>query len=250
MRAVASVLNVVRVLLGFGIVGVTAPFAVTVLFLLLPSRSARVHACSIWSNFIGKTLVALSAVKVEIVGRELIEQARPALYVANHASLLDVLIAMWLVPYGTSAVAKKEVIWFPFVGQVYLLSGSLRVDRANRTSAIAAMDRQARFVERSGVSVVIWPEGTRSRDGRLLPFKKGFAHLALQTRLPIVPIVISGAHRAWQKGGFRIAEGTHVRVEVTPPIPTTGWARERLDDHIAEVERVFLERLPPDQLPR
>jgi len=246
---VALVLNVLRVVAGLlGVAALCAP-AIPLLLFLLPSRRARVIVISAWAKSVGWLCVKLSGVSVEITGRERLAAARPAIFVINHTSLLDVLLAMWLTPFGTTAVAKKEILWVPLVGLVYALSGSLRIDRRDRPRAVAAMAAQARFLRDHGLSLAIWPEGTRSRTGRLLPLKKGFAHLALQTRLPIVPVVVSGAHRAWRVGGFRIREGARVRVEITAPIPTEDWSQERLEEHVEAVARVFRRRLPPDQQP-
>ncbi len=248
-RGVARALNVLRVGAGLLGVGVLSVPALAVLLVLLPSRLARVYAVSVWAKTVGWLCVRLSGVRVEIVGRERLRAAKPAIFAGNHASLLDVLLLMWLLPCGTTAVAKKEILWVPLVGLVYTLSGSLRIDRGDRPRAVAALAAQARFLRRGGLSVAIWPEGTRSRTGRLLPLKKGFAHLALQTRLPVVPVVVSGAHRAWRVGGLRIQEGARVRVEIGAPIPTDGWSRERLNEHVEEVARVFRALLPPDQQP-
>jgi 1-acyl-sn-glycerol-3-phosphate acyltransferase len=241
--------SAVRILLGFLCVAVASVLAVVLLVVLLPARSLRVAVSSCWAKAVGWGGLGMSGLKVEIVGRERMLVASPAIYVFNHTSILDVLIAMWICPLRTTAVAKKEVAFIPFVGLVYLLSGSLLVDRSDRDRAVAGLERQARFVRRARLPVVIWPEGTRSRTGRLLPFKKGFVHLALQTGLPVVPIVVSGAHLAWNAGSFRIADGACVRVEILPPVATDGWSRATIADHVADLERMFREHLPPDQLP-
>jgi lysophosphatidate acyltransferase len=241
--------SAIRILLGLLLVAVVSALAVAILVLLLPARSLRVAVSSCWAKAVGWGCLGLSGLTVQIAGRERVIAASPAIYVFNHTSILDVLVAMWICPLGTTAVAKKEVAFIPFVGLVYLLSGSLLVDRSDRDRAVAALERQARFVRRARLPVVIWPEGTRSRTGRLLPFKKGFVHLALQTGRPVVPIVVSGAHLAWNAGSFRIADGACVRVEILAPVATDGWSRATMADHVAEIERMFREHLPPDQLP-
>ena len=104
------------------------------------------------------------------------------------------------------------------------------------------------IVRRGGLSILISPEGTRSRTGRMLPFKKGFVHLARQTGLPVVPIVISGAHKSWVKNTLTI-RGVPVTAEVLPPISTEGWAERENDDVLREVEGVFSAHLPADQRP-
>nr|GMC76458.1 1-acyl-sn-glycerol-3-phosphate acyltransferase-like [Ipomoea batatas] len=125
-----------------------------------------------------------------------------AIYVCNHASPIDIFLIMWLTPTGTVGIAKKEIIFYPLFGQLYVLANHLRINRSNPTAAIESMKKAARAVVDNNLSLIIFPEGTRSQNGRLLPFKKGFVHLALETRLPIVPIIFTGTHLAWRKGSF------------------------------------------------
>jgi 1-acyl-sn-glycerol-3-phosphate acyltransferase len=247
--AVAVALNIFRVLLGFLYVGLTFWFNLAVLLLLLPSRRLRVKVTSYWAKSLAFVCIWLSGIKIEFKDRQRLKQLPPAIYVSNHVSMLDVLLAMWILPFGTTAVAKKQVMWMPLFGLLYALSGSLMLDRSKRTAAIGGLQKQAKFLVKNGFSVAIWPEGTRSRSGRLLPLQKGFALVALWTRFPIVPVVVSGAHTAWRVGGFRIQDGAQVGVEICEPIDTTNWSRRRLDEHLEEVHRVFRERLPPDQRP-
>ena len=91
-------------------------------------------------------------------------------------------------------------------------------------------------------------EGTRSRDGRMLPFKKGIWHLAVQTGLPVVPVVVSGAHRAWTKGSMAL-QPTDVEVRVLPAIDTSGWGARDRDEVVAELQDLFVQALPADQRP-
>lgn len=94
------------------------------------------------------------------------------IFICNHASPLDIFLVMWLAPTGTVGIAKKEIIWYPLFGQLYVLANHLRIDRSNPAAAIESMKEVARQVVRNNLSLILFPEGTRSRDGRLLPFKK------------------------------------------------------------------------------
>ena len=145
-------------------------------------------------------------------------------------------------------MAKKEIARIPGFGQAYWLSGHLLIDRGNRESAIARMAKTAEFVQENGLSLWMWPEGTRSPDGRLARFKKGFAHLAITTGLPIRPIVVHDAHKCWPARTMKLFPGP-LRIEVLEDIATSGWTREGLDDHIEEVHRAFVAALEPHQLP-
>ncbi|HEY5960605.1 MAG TPA: lysophospholipid acyltransferase family protein [Polyangiaceae bacterium] len=245
----STVLLVIRVALGFLYLGITFWFNLLALLILLPSRRARVRVTSLWAKSLAFVCVWLSGIEIQFSHRERLKRMPPAIYVSNHVSMLDVFLAMWILPIGTTAVAKKQIKWVPLFGVLYAMSGSLMLDRKKRTASIAELQAQSKFLVKNGFSVAIWPEGTRSRDGRLLPFQKGFAHMALWTRLPIVPVVVSGAHKAWQIGGFRIQSDAKVHVEICEPISTENWSRKRIDSHIEEVHRAFRERLPPDQQP-
>ncbi|MBI1944232.1 MAG: 1-acyl-sn-glycerol-3-phosphate acyltransferase [Deltaproteobacteria bacterium] len=218
------------------------------LFVLLPSRAARIKVGNVYGSFIGKGCAWLTGSRYTIEGREHANPARPAIYVANHASMVDIFLGAWLSPTGTCGVAKKEIIFYPFFGQFFVLAGHLRIDRGNHERAVASLRSLAELVKRYALSIFIWPEGHRSRDGRLRPFKKGAFHVALETGLPIVPMVIAGSHRAWEARSLRLARAD-VEVTFLPPIDTSAWRRETLDQHIAEVERVMAAALPLDQRP-
>ena len=190
----------------------------------------------------------ISGCEVRVHGKEHIHSSRPAIYAGNHTSIFDAFTSIWLSPTGTVGVAKKQIIWYPFYGLAWILAGHLRIDRGRTAKAKAGMRRMGEFVRDSGLHIFMWPEGTRAADGRLLPFKKGVGHLALQTGLPIVPMVTVGAHRAWIKGSLLLRK---VPIDVTflPPVDTSDWTAENLDQHIAELKQRFIDALPEDQQP-
>ena len=98
------------------------------------------------------------------------------------------------------------------------------------------------FVKEKGLSIWIWPEGTRSLDGKLIPFKKGFVHLALATGLPVVPVIVHGAHKVWPAKTMQFYPG-EVKVEVLDPIKTDDWNRETVDKHVEEVRSFMAKAL-------
>ncbi|KAK9938499.1 hypothetical protein M0R45_015232 [Rubus argutus] len=105
-----------------------------------------------------------------------------------------------------------------------------------------------REVVRKKLSLIIFPEGTRSADGRLLPFKKGFVHPALQTGLPIVPIVLIGTHRAWRKGSLCVRP-TPLTVKYLSPIRTDDWRADKIDEYIKMIHDLYVQHLPESQRP-
>lgn len=230
-------------------VGLCTAVFLVVLVACLFSRPTRIRVGNIYGSFVGRGCAWLSGSRFVIRGEQYAIASRPTLYMCNHASILDVFLGIWMSRTGTCGVAKKEIVYYPFFGQFYWLSGHLLIDRQNNARGVAALTGLVEFVRRNGLSIYIWPEGTRSMDGRLLPFKRGPFHLALATKLPLVPIVLRGTHRAWPNRTLRLYRTT-VEVEFLPPIDTTTWTRETLDEHIAALQAVYARALPEDQRPR
>lgn len=243
-------MSLLRLAVGLVYMAVAVTIFMLVCVLVAPWRGLRIRACNIFGHITGRFCLWLAAAELKNPGecKARAEQFYPAIYVSNHTSALDIFVGIWLGPLGVVGVAKKEVVYYPFFGQLYAISGHLLIDRNNRANAVEALSSLSGLIAKHRLSVYMWPEGTRSKDGRLRPFKKGFAHLALATRLPIVPVVVSGAYKAWRKGSL-ILEPTSLGIAVLDPIPTTDWTLETLDANIADVHRRFVEALPDDQKP-
>jgi lysophosphatidate acyltransferase len=237
-----------RLSLGFAWVGLCTAVFLVALVLFLPSRATRIRVGNVYGTWAGRGMAWLTGSQFVIRGEEHADGQRPAIYLANHTSIIDIFLGIWLSPTGTCGIGKKEVIWYPFFGQFFWLAGHLTIDRNNRASAVEALGELATFVARHALSIFVWPEGTRSRDGRLRSFKKGPFHLALATKLPIVPMVIANAHEAWASRSFRLRRRT-ITVTFLPPIETASWEKEHLDEHIHAVEGVFATALPESQRP-
>lgn len=237
-----------RLLLGLSWVGICSVLFVFVLFLFLPSRPMRIRVGNVYGSIAGGGACWLTGSRFVIKGEEHADPKRPTLYLCNHASILDVFLGIWMSRDGTCGVAKKEIVYYPFLGQFFWLAGHLTIDRSNNAKAVDALQKLVDFVLKNRLSIYIWPEGTRGKDGRLQPFKRGAFHMALASKLPIVPIVLRGTHRAWPNRSFRLNRTT-VEAEFLPPIETAHWTRENLDQHIQEIHDVYKRALPEDQQP-
>lgn len=237
-----------RLVVGFVLFTVYTALWAALLVLLLPWRIWRIKAINHYGTVAGGTAMWLSGCPLTIEGREHLDAARPALYISNHTSVLDLFLGMWISPVGTVGVAKKQVVYYPLLGQLYLLSGHLRIDRGNSAKAIESLRQMGEIVRKHRLSIWMWPEGTRARDGRLLPFKKGIVHLALQTGLPIVPVVVTGAHHAWRKGSLAV-QRVPIRVTALPAIDTSNWDAAKVDDYTQQLYQVFIDALPVEQRP-
>ncbi len=243
-----TVISFLRLAFGFFVVAVGSTVITVLLVLLLPWRVARIKLCNFYGKTVGRAVVAVAGVTPRVQHRERLDGSMPAIYVANHTSTLDAFVGIWLCPYGGCGVLKKEVTRIPFFGQLAFLSGHLLLDRFNKDKAVEALKETGALVKRHRLGIWIMPEGTRSRDGRLLPFKKGFVHLAIATGLPVVPVVVHGAHKNWEKGAYRL-NPMALDIEVLPPLDTSGWREETAGEHADAVHALFVKMLREDQVP-
>jgi 1-acyl-sn-glycerol-3-phosphate acyltransferase len=161
----------------------------------------------------------------------------PAIYVSNHESALDVWALFRAIPRNLRFVAKRELFEIPIFGWYLRLARFVEVDRRDRTRAIQALRKAAKIV-REGTSLVVFPEGTRSPDGRVQPFKKGPFVLAMEARVPVVPVAISGASALNPKGRLEVHSGT-IQVALGEPVHPEGFANK--NELLREVRRRIIE---------
>ena len=199
------------------------------------------HARNVAGTVWGELATAALDLRVDVVGEDHLWSHRPAVFVFNHQSQLDAIVMARLLRQDFTGIAKKEAKSQPFVGQMLQAAGVIFIDRADRNKAISAM-RPAVEALKSGTSIVIAPEGTRSPTRALQPFKKGPFHLAMQGGVPMVPVVLHNTSDFMPKGTVFAHPGV-VEVEVLEPIDTSGWRRETLNEHVEDVRRRFLAAL-------
>ncbi|GHJ88009.1 hypothetical protein NliqN6_4411 [Naganishia liquefaciens] len=176
----------------------------------------------------------LIGIRLEVEGEEHLEavlgkskrgeKGGCAVLVGNHQSFMDILYLGRIFPKRASIMAKRELKWMPLLGWFMSLSGAVFVDRKNRKDAVQAMNVAGEDMKRQGVSLWIFPEGTRSSgpEPNLLPFKKGAFHLAVQAGVPIIPVVCESYHRLFD-GKTRMERGV-LKIKVLPPISTDGMS--------------------------
>jgi len=167
---------------------------------------------------LARTGVRLVGVKVEIVGLDRFDNQGTYIYMCNHVSNIDPPIVIPAIPKRTSVLVKKEVFRIPVLATAMRLGQLVPVDRTDRDSAINSL-RKAQEVLASGVNMTVFPEGTRSKTGELLPFKKGPFYMALESGVSIVPMTILGTRKIWPKGKFAINPGTATVVFHAPIDP-------------------------------
>ena len=216
--------------MAYTVVATVVMFTLTLLGLLVPGEAGRR-----WQLFCARTWAAgiLRAARCPVIVTRLPGAKTPSggfLYFSNHHSMLDIL-ALFVALKDTPFVfaAKKELFRVPFIGWHLRLAGYVEVDRDNRDRAISAYAKAARQIRERGTIVTVYPEGTRSMDGSVLPFKKGAFVLAIESQVPIVPIGVDGAQLALRKHSLRLY-GHPIRVVVGAPIETRGLTMADRDD--------------------
>jgi HAD superfamily hydrolase (TIGR01490 family) len=201
---------------------------------------SRREAVDLGITLAGELGSALAGVRVDVQGAEHLA-ARPAVFLFNHQSQLDVLILAKVLRGGFTGVAKKELARTPGFGLAFRLADVAFVDRGDPAKARQALEPAVEKL-REGISLVIAPEGTRSATPSLGPFKKGAFHVALQAGVPIVPIVIRNAGELMWRGSTTIHSGT-VQVRVLPPVSTDGWTAKDLTRKVDEVRAMYVDTL-------
>jgi 1-acyl-sn-glycerol-3-phosphate acyltransferase len=171
-----------------------------------------------FASFWGKGALLFAGIQIEIEGREHLPSSGPALFMANHTSSFDIPTLYAGLPMQFRWLAKQELFDIPFFGTAMRRVGYIPIDRRDRKKSLQSLKEAAERI-RSGTSVVIFPEGTRSDDGKLLPFKRGGFSLALQSGAPIVPVVILGSRNITPKGSLRVTAGK-VSIRFLAPIST------------------------------
>ena len=241
-KKIGPISFLLRFVLGFTWLTLWSTVCMTLMILALPFRTLRIRIGNFCGKMIGPFITRILGTKLINPDSQKLKNSGPAIYVTNHTSALDIFISMAICPYGGCGIGKKEVVRIPFFGWAYWLSGHLLIDRGNREKAVASMNKLSKFVNDKKLSIWIWPEGTRSMDGKLIPFKKGFVHLALATGLPIIPVIFHGAHKRWPAKTMQFYPG-EVRVEVLNPIDTKDWNKDNIEAHVNQVKSVMSEAL-------
>jgi 1-acyl-sn-glycerol-3-phosphate acyltransferase len=189
----------------------------------------------------GRLLLRAAGVTVTADGVQHLSRTEAQIIVANHQSWFDILAIFSVLPVEVRFVAKKELFAVPFFGTVLKALGHVRLDRTNLKAAMAAYAVASKYIEEQRLSVLVFPEGTRSRTGLLQPFKSGPFVLAIQSRAPVVPVYVAGTFGILPKGSIRVRPSA-VHVALGAPIPTAGLTiedREALRDRVrGEVARL------------
>ena len=219
-----------------GIILVTAFMAVMVILVSFVTASGdTAHKVGkIWA----KCILALSNIRVTVKGLSNLKPGRSYIYMANHMSNFDIPVLQAFLPVQFRWLAKAELYKIPVFGYAMKRAGYISIDRSDRESAIESLNKAAKII-RGGISVVIFPEGTRSRTHNIQPFKKGGFFLAVDSGVPIIPIIIHGTERIMPKKQMLIKPGD-VTLEIAKPINSSDYTRKTKNDLMEKVRYIFL----------
>ncbi len=215
---------------------VAVPF--TLIGVASPDRMAKGKVFRWLSKRYAALAMRMFGVTVESRGVSRVDPDTGYVFMSTHASHLDSPALAIALPHPTFWVFKKELAKIPFFGWTLLALGQVMIDRSNARQARESMADAVKGL-RGNLSILIYPEGTRSPDGKLQPLKKGGFHLAIRGRMPIVPVRIAGSHELLPKGALTVRPG-HLVVELFDPIPTEGKTEEDIPQLMDRVRAALL----------
>jgi 1-acyl-sn-glycerol-3-phosphate acyltransferase len=222
---------IVWIVLTTGIFGILAILAS---FVDLKGRLPH-KVAGIWA----RSILAASPIEITVTGLSNIDPAKSYVYMSNHQSNYDIPVLLGHLPVQFRWLAKIELFRIPLFGYAMKRAGYICIDRSNRESAFESLKKAAGII-RGGVSVMIFPEGTRSRDGNIGSFKKGGFVLAIESGVPILPVIIRGTFSVMSKNRLLIKPGK-VTLEILKPVETTGFTRETKDELMEKIRNIMRE---------
>jgi len=224
------------ILLIFAGVSVTAVLCFwAVVFSLLGAGENRIHKLArLWARI----LLTISHIPVEIVGRRHVLMDSPQIFAANHQSDVDTMVALACIPVPFRWIAKKELFNVPLFGAAMRNAGYIPIDRRNHESALKSLEDAAQIIKK-GNSVMTFPEGTRSNNGTIQPFKQGIFHLAIRAGVPIVPVTIIGTAAIMPKRSLKIIPG-RIKLIIGKPVDVSGYTIETRHQLLDEVRNTIM----------
>jgi 1-acyl-sn-glycerol-3-phosphate acyltransferase len=190
----------------------------------------QIRVARLWA----RTLLAVSGTRVRVEGLEQIDPEASYVFISNHLSYMDTPVALAHIPVQFRFLAKRGLFQIPFLGQHLSRAGHIPVPRGDPRAAVKVMQTAAETIQRKKISLLIFPEGGRSHDGRLQSFKEGGAYIAIRAGVPVAPLVILGTRKVLPFGSGVVKSG-QVTLRILPPIETsnlTSKDRGPLTDHL------------------
>lgn len=210
--------------------------------LLIPFFFSRKVPLFVGRYVFSPVLLPMVGIDLTTKGAENVPQDRPVIFVSNHCSHFDIACLFRALPRYIYFVAKKELLWTPFLGFHLWAAGHILIDRSNRAKAVKSL-RKAAVKIKGGKCITLYPEGTRSTDGEVGPFKKGAFHLAIDAGVDIIPVHIDGTFKIWPKGRWKIKPGK-VIVNIGKPIKTANYTKQTSKEFAEKARKEVLKLKP------
>lgn len=185
-----------------------------------------------WMMRLGRFILGID---LEVSGLGRIDRGTPCIFMSNHASFLDAPLLMAVIDRPARAIVKRFVFHIPILGLGMRYAGYVPLDKEGAGAGKKSLDRAARLIKEKRYSFLIYPEGTRSRDGKLLRFRRGGFFLAIEAGLPIVPVTMRGTQELMPRGTWRIRKGL-VRIAFHEPVPVAGYSQETMSELMERVK--------------
>jgi len=205
-------------------------------------RLVHFYCASPWS----KAILWVCGVRVQINGVDQVKEGVPSIYMVNHQSIFDIFTLLACLPVDFKFLLKQELMKVPFFGAAMKRAGYISIDRRNPRKAVKSMNEAAEKIK-NGASVLIFPEGTRGKDGVLQTFKSGGFHLALKSGTDIIPVAIVDSHLIVPKGSFRIKKG-NILMNIGRSIPTSDYSKKEMNLLMDRVRDAMLEEMKGSRL--
>jgi len=199
----------------------------------------RHRLAAVFGPIYGRPCLWVAGIRYEVQGWEHVAKPSARIITFNHASFLEVLIVAALGIPRFSYLGKKSFAYIPVMGQAWWLLGGRFVDRSRPKRAMASIKQLGADLRRYGLSTFIAPEGTRTRDGKLQPFKMGAFHVALNTGAPVVPLVFHGVFEKLKPDDWKVSQGT-VHIDIHPAIDSSDWTRATIRGHADALRADYL----------
>lgn len=201
-----------------------------------------------WPSFFQQTwatwLLRTNGIRLDPKGLQYAAPGQACILIANHASILDIPGIISALPVPVRFIAKKSLSWFPVFGWFLSSSGHILIERDNAKAALRSLKKAAALL-RKGISIVVFPEGTRTPDGQVKDFKGGAFLLALEAKVPIVPVSISGTFDMLPRTGWCFRSG-RMQLNIQPPIPTLGLSLRDARPLMKRVRAIIMQNLKTD----
>ncbi len=186
-----------------------------------------------------KIILWVGGIKGKVIGAENIEKEKNYVFMCNHQSFVDIFVLLSHIPKDFKFIMKKELMEIPILGPAMRKAGYMEIERDDPKESIRQLNRVVELVK-NGTSVLIFPEGTRSPDGRLLPFKKGGFYIAIRSGVDILPLYIKGTNRIAPKGSWTMKKGNYTLI-VGKPISTKDFEKKKIDQLLQYTREKMIE---------